>query len=189
MKTQYYTSASLDGFIADSHHSLDWLFQFGEAGDSYPNFISEVGAIAMGATTYEWILTHPIDEGADRPPAWPYEQPAWVFTSRIMPAIEGADIRFVKGDVLPVHQEMMAAAGNKNIWLVGGGDLVGQFYDRGLLDEVIVSIASVTLGSGAPLLPRTIATPPLRLLSAKVHGDAFAELRYEVPVRADDTPA
>ncbi len=50
MKTQYYTSASLDGFIADSHHSLDWLFQFGEAGDSYPNFISEVGAIAMGAT-------------------------------------------------------------------------------------------------------------------------------------------
>ena len=106
-----------------------------------------------------------------------------------MPAIEGADIRFVKGDVLPVHQEMMAAAGNKNIWLVGGGDLVGQFYDRGLLDEVIVSIASVTLGSGAPLLPRTIATPPLRLLSAKVYGEAFAELRYEVPVRADDTTA
>jgi len=189
MKTQYYTAASLDGFIADSHNSLDWLFQFGEAGDSYPNFIREVGAIAMGATTYEWILTHQIDEGADRPQAWPYEQPAWVFTSRIMPAIEGADIRFVKGDVLPVHQEMMAAAGNKNIWLVGGGDLVGQFYDRGLLDEVIVSIASVTLGSGAPLLPRTIATPPLRLLSAKVYGDAFAQLRYEVPVRADDTTA
>jgi dihydrofolate reductase len=92
----------------------------------------------------------------------------------------------VKGDVLPVHQEMMAAAGNKNIWLVGGGDLVGQFYDRGLLDEVIVSIASVTLGSGAPLLPRRIVTPPLRLLSAKVYGEAFAELRYEVPVRADD---
>ena len=143
----------------------------------------------MGATTYEWILTHQMDEGADRPQAWPYEQPAWVFTSRTMPAIEGADIRFVKGDVLPVHQEMMAAAGNKNIWLVGGGDLVGQFYDHGLLDEVIVSIASVTLGSGAPLLPRTITTPPLRLLSAKVYGDAFAELRYEVPVRADETTA
>jgi dihydrofolate reductase len=190
MKTQYYTAASLDGFIADSHHSLDWLFQFGEVqGDSYPNFIREVGAIAMGATTYEWILTHQTEEGADRPQAWPYEQPAWVFTSRILPEIEGADIRFVKGDVLPVHQEMMAAAANKNIWLVGGGDLVGQFYDRGLLDEVIVSIASVTLGSGAPLLPRTIATPPLRLLSAKVYGDAFAELRYEVPVRADDTTA
>jgi dihydrofolate reductase len=189
MKTQYYTATSLDGFIADSQHSLDWLFQFGEAGDSYPNFIGEVGAIAMGATTYQWILTHQINQDADRPQAWLYEQPTWVFTSRILPTIKGADIRFVKGDVLPVHQEMIAAAGNKNIWLVGGGDLVGQFYDRGLLDEIIVSIASVTLGSGAPLLPRTITTPPLRLLSAKVYGDAFAELRYEVPVRTDDTIA
>lgn len=189
MKTQYYTATSLDGFIADSQHSLDWLFQFGEAGDSYPNFIGEVGAIAMGSTTYQWILTHQINEDADRPQAWLYEQPTWVFTSRILPTIKGADIRFVKGDVLPVHQEMIAAAGNKNIWLVGGGDLVGQFYDRGLLDELIVSIASVTLGSGAPLLPRTITTPPLRLLSAKVYGDAFAELRYEVPVRTDDTIA
>jgi dihydrofolate reductase len=84
---------------------------------------------------------------------------------------------------------MMVAAENKNIWIVGGGDLVGQFYDRGLLNEIIVSIASVTLGSGAPLLPRTITTPPLRLLAAKVYGDAFVELRYEVPVRADDKSA
>jgi dihydrofolate reductase len=190
MKTQYYTATSLDGFIADSQNSLDWLFQFGEVqGDSYANFISEVGAIAMGATTYEWILTHQVNESADRLQAWPYEQPTWIFTSRILPTIDGADIRFVKGDVRPVHQEMIVAAGNKNIWIVGGGDLVGQFYDRGLLNEIIVSIASVTLGSGAPLLPRTITTPPLRLLAAKVYGDAFVELRYEVPVRADDKSA
>jgi dihydrofolate reductase len=189
MKTQYYTATSLDGFIADSQNSLDWLFQFGEVqGDSYANFISEVGAIAMGSTTYEWLLNHQSNEG-DRPQAWPYEQPTWVFTSRIVPTIEGADIRFVKGDVRPVHQEMIVAAGNKNIWIVGGGDLVGQFYDRGLLDEIIVSIASVTLGSGAPLLPRTITKPPLRLLSAKVYGDAFAELRYEVPISTDDKSA
>jgi dihydrofolate reductase len=182
MKTQYYTATSLDGFIADSQNSLDWLFQFGEAEDSsYLNFIREVGAIAMGSTTYEWILNHHINEGAERPQAWAYEQPTWVFTSRILPTVKGADIRFVKGDVFPVHQEMIAVAGNKNIWLVGGGDLVGQFYDQGLLDEVIVQIASVTLGSGAPLLPRQIVTPPLKLLSAKVYGNAFAELHYEVP--------
>jgi dihydrofolate reductase len=61
MKTQYYTATSLDGFIADSQNSLDWLFQFGEVQeDSYANFISEVGAIAMGATTYKWILNHHI---------------------------------------------------------------------------------------------------------------------------------
>ena len=54
---------------------------------------------------------------------------------------------------------MCAAAQGKNIWLVGGGDLVGQFYDAGLLDEVIVQVGSVTLGAGKPLLPRKIAFP------------------------------
>ena len=56
----------------------------------------------------------------------------------------------------PVHAEMAAAAGGKNVWIVGGGDLAGQFADAGLLDEVIVYIAPVTLGSGAPLLPRCV---------------------------------
>lgn len=181
MKTQYYTATSLDGFIADSHNSLDWLFQFGEAtGDSYSNFIREVGAIAMGSTTYEWILAHNINQDAENPQAWSYEQPTWVFSSRILPEIDGADVRFVKGDVRPVYQEMLAAAGDKNIWIVGGGDLVGQFYDCELLSEIIVSIASVTLGSGAPLLPRTITTPPLKLLSATMYGDSFVELHYQV---------
>lgn len=182
MKTQYYTATSLDGFIADSQNSLDWLFQFGEDPEatSYANFICNVGAIAMGSTTYEWILNQAV-QAADRSQGWAYEQPAWVFTSRDLPMIEGADIRFVRGDVRPVHQAMQAIAGKRNIWIVGGGDLVGQFYDQGLLEEIIVQIASVTLGSGAPLLPRRIVTPPLKLLSATVYGTAFAELRYEVP--------
>jgi dihydrofolate reductase len=187
MKTQYYTATSLDGFIADPNNSLDWLFQFGEPEETdYPDFLREVGALAMGSTTYEWILSHHILPGAKAPQPWPYQQPAWVFTSRSLPGVPGADIRFVRGDVRPVHQEMAAAAGGTNVWLVGGGELVGQFYDHGLLDEVIVSIASVTLGGGAPLLPRAITTPPLRLVGVQTFGEAFAQLRYEVPrVRHD----
>jgi dihydrofolate reductase len=178
MKTQYYTATSLDGFIADSENSLEWLFQLGEPENgSYAAFIENVGAIAMGSTTYEWILNHPSDTGE---PAWTYEQPAWIFTSRTLPTIPGADIQFVRGAVRPVHDAMAAAAGDKNIWLVGGGELVGQFYDQGLLDEVIVQVASVTLGSGAPLLPRRIVAPALKLMSAQVYGHAFVELRYEV---------
>ena len=182
MKTQYYTATSLDGFIADRQNSLDWLLQFGEEGTSdYPDFIREVGVIAMGSTTYEWLLEHQIHPDSDHPQPWPYEQPTWVFTSRSLPAIPGAGIRFVRGDVRPVHQEMVAAAGGKNLWIVGGGELAGQFYDHGLLDELIITIAPVTLGGGAPLLPRAIATPPLRLLSVTAYGDTFAQLRYEVP--------
>ena len=92
----------------------------------------------------------------------------------------GADIRFVNGAVGPVHRQMQAAAENRNIWLVGGGDLVGQFHDAGLLDEIIVQVASVTLGAGRPLLPRRITNPPLRLVSARMIGAGFAELRYAV---------
>jgi len=182
MKTQYYTATSLDGFIADPQNSLDWLFQFGEPEETdYPEFIADVGALAMGSTTYEWILNHHFGPQADHPQPWAYQQPAWVFTSRSLPGVEGADIRFVSGDVRPVHRQMVEAAGGKNVWLLGGGELVGQFYDHGLLDEVIVSIASVTLGGGAPLLPRAITTPPLRLVSVRTFGEAFAQLRYEVP--------
>ena len=68
--------------------------------------------------------------------------------------VPDAKIEFTSGDVAPVHEQMVEAAGERNIWIVGGGDLAGQFADAGLLDEVIVSIAPVTLGAGAPLLPR-----------------------------------
>lgn len=178
-RTQYYTASSLDGFIATTDHSLDWLFQFGESTDDYPAFIADVGALAMGSSTYEWVRRHLAGELASLQ-AWPYAQPTWVFTTRTLPAIEGADIRFVRGDVAAVHRDMVAAADGRNIWVVGGGDLAGQFHDAGLLDDLIVTLASVTLGTGQPLLPRAIVRPPLRLVSAQTYGTAFAQLRYEV---------
>jgi dihydrofolate reductase len=137
----------------------------------------------MGSTTYEWIHANQIRPNSEKPGKWPYTQPTWVFSSRELRRIDGADLRFVRGDVGPVHRQMVAAAGDKNIWLVGGGELVGRFYDQGLLDELFVQVTSVTLGRGAPLLPRRIARPPLRLLSATQWGDAFVQLRYEVPAR------
>jgi dihydrofolate reductase len=76
---------------------------------------------------------------------------------------------------------MVAAAAGQNVWIVGGGDLAGQFYENGLLDEIHVQIGSVTLGAGKPLLPRKITSPPLRLMSVRAVGTGFAELKYEVP--------
>lgn len=116
--------------------------------------------------------------------SWPYTQPAWIFSSRKLPTIEGADLRFVQGEVGQVHTQMRAAAGSKNIWIVGGGDLAGQFYDAGLLDELIIQIGSVTLGNGKPLFPRRILSPHLQLMSVRKIGSGMAELRYEI--RAGD---
>ena len=181
MRTQYYTAASLDGFIATEDDSLEWLFSLGDIEEtSYPEFIKGIGALAMGSTTYEWVLRHLAESGEGAAGGWSYAQPAWVFSRRRLPGVPGADIRFVEGDVRPVHEEMRAAAAGLNVWLVGGGELVGQFYDAGLLDEVIVQIGSVTLGRGKPLLPRRIVSPSLKLVSVQQFGEGFAELRYEV---------
>ncbi len=181
-KTQYYTAASLDGFIADEHNSLDWLFQVDHTGadDHFTRFFAEVGAMAMGATTYEWVLDH--EELLDHPEKWHGyygDTPCWVFTHRELPAVPGATLRFVEGDVAPVHQELRRAAGDKNVWLVGGGELVGQFADHGLLDEILVGIAPVTLGAGAPLLPRRLPAADLELVDV-VRDGQFVRLTYRL---------
>jgi dihydrofolate reductase len=178
-RTQYYTATTLDGFIADPENSLAWLFTRQRDPDgplSYEAFIADVGALAMGATTYEWIVDH---EFRGKDPAewkWPYDVPCWVFTHRELTVVPGAPIMLTSGDVAIVHAEMAAAAGDRNIWIVGGGDLAGQFADAGLLDDVLVSIAPVTLGAGAPLLPRRLE---LRLEDVGRNGD-FAAARYSV---------
>jgi dihydrofolate reductase len=181
VSTQYYTAASLDGFIATEDDSLDWLFPLGDVAETgYPAFIRDVGALAMGASTYEWMLRHVVRAGEPAPGGWPYPQPGWVFTHRALPRAAGADVRFVQGDVRPVHEHMRAAAAGRNLWIVGGGDLAGQFHDAGLLDEIFVQVGSVTLGRGKPLLPRRITAPPLSLVSARPMGTGFAELHYRV---------
>jgi dihydrofolate reductase len=178
--TQYYTATSLDGFIADPEHSLDWLFtreRDPEGPLSYESFIADVGALAMGSTTYEWILDHEFAGKDVSEWKWPYQIPGWVFTHRRLPVVPAAPIEFTSADVAAVHEEMVAAADGRNVWLVGGGDLVGQFADAGLLDEVLVGIVPVTLGGGAPLLPRRLE---LRLEETGRNGD-FVTARFSVP--------
>jgi dihydrofolate reductase len=170
--TQYYTATTLDGFIADPNHSLQWLFtreQDRSGPLNYNEFIANVGALAMGASTYKWILDH--EQGK-----WPYELPTWVFTHGELPTVPDVEITFVSGDVVPVYEQLVAAAGDRNVWIVGGGDLAGQFTDAGLLDEVIVYVAPVTLGAGAPLLPRRLE---LHVEEIARNGD-FACARYSV---------
>jgi dihydrofolate reductase len=181
-KTQYYTATSLDGYIADEHNSLDWLFEVdrAEADDQFARFFADVGAMAMGATTYEWVLDH--EHLRDQPEKWHVyygETPCWVFTHRALRPLPGTDIRFVQGDVRPVHLEMTQAAGDRNVWLVGGGELVGQFADCSLLDEVLVGIAPVTLGAGAPLLPRRLTAADLELIDV-ARDNQFVRLSYQL---------
>lgn len=177
----YHTATTLNGFLADDQDSLSWLFAVPGSADAeseFSHFLAGVGALVMGSTTYEWIVEH--EQLVDHPEKWFYDAIAsFVMTSRPQPAIPGADIRFRSGDIGQVWREVSEAAGDRDIWLVGGGDLVGQFADAGHLDEVRVSVAPVTLVSGRPLLPRRIESDRLTLESVKQAGQ-FAELVYSV---------
>lgn len=182
MRTQYYTATTIDGYIADENNSLDWLFEVDDGGDANPfgDFFAQVGAFAMGATTYEWVLAH--ENAVEEPEKWlsPYgDIPAWIFTHRELPRIPGANLNFVRGEVAPVHEQMVKAAAGRNVWLVGGGELVGSFADAGLLDEIILGVAPATLGAGAPVLPRRLTSKRLNLTSVSQLGQ-FANLTYQV---------
>lgn len=149
MSTIYFTASSLDGYIVDDHNSLDWLTSrdIDATGPfAYQGFSMSVGALVMGATTYEWV----VDE---RPGEWPYPQPTWVLTHRPDIVRPNHPVQTFAGDVAELHPRLAQAAGYKDVWLVGGGDAAAQFVRDGLVDELVVCYAPCTLGSGGLLLP------------------------------------
>ena len=177
----YDAAASLDGFIADEHDSLDWLFAV-PGGDEAQHELVPTGIAVnvMGSTTYLWVVEH--EDMLAHPATWRDafgETPTFVFTTRQLPAPEGADVRFVSGPVADVLPAIRDAAGGGSVWVVGGGDLAGQFFDAGARDEIALSLTPVALGAGAPVLPRRIGSDRLRLVSARAFGQ-FARLVYAV---------
>lgn len=175
------TATSINGWIADENNSLDWLFAV--EGGEHPDaglFPQDVTVMVEGATTYEWLLAQ--EDVLNHPEKWQGfhgERPTFLFTTRDLPVPEGADVRIVSGAVTDHVDAIRGAAGDGDIWVVGGGDLAGQFLDAGLLDEIAISVAPVALTGGAPLLPRRVGSERLRLVSARAYGQ-FARLVYEV---------
>ena len=176
-KIDYYVAQSLDGYIATEDDDLSWLLttEFGPAGwqTGYEEFYSRIGAIAMGSATYEWILREL--------PSWSYEDvPTWVFTRREgLPVPAGADVRFTSEPVTQVADAMKAAAGDKDAWLMGGGDLAGQFAAAGVLDRLTVCIVPSWLGGGRPTISGPLAAN-LTFLRADVYPTGPVQLRYAV---------
>ncbi len=181
-KVRYYCAMSLDGFIAETDDTLAWLLDYegnydaAEAtGGGYESFYAEIGALVMGSTTYEWILR----EGGE----WPYAgKPTWVLSSRALPLPEGdaVDVRIVDADPPAIRGEVVAAAGERDCWIVGGGNVASQFADHGLIDRVEVTVVPVVLGAGKPLFDHRLPGGPMRLLGVRPTANGMVELRYEV---------
>lgn len=174
-------AVTINGYLADVNHSLQWLFDVPGAGEPDPTLLPEdVSLHVEGANTYLWILEH--EKLLDQPAKWQklYGQiPTYVFTNRQLPIPAGADVRFVKGEVAELLPELREAAAEGNIWVLGGGELLGQFLDINALDRFALTIAPAALSGGAPLLPRTIGSDRLELSEARQVGP-FARLIYRV---------
>lgn len=174
--TKYYVASSIDGFIADADDRIDWLMQFGfeEFDEHYQRFFSGIGAIVMGAATYDFLL-------ADESTEWPYPGiPTWVVTHRVLPSIPGAELTFFEGDLAALDGELRDAAGDRDVWVVGGGSVAAQFADAGLLDELHVTYVPVLVGSGKPLLPVSAASTPLTLSDTTTFPSGAVEHIYRL---------
>ena len=75
---------------------------------------------------------------------------------------------------------MVAAAGERNLWVVGGGNVASQFADAGLLDELLVTVVPVVLGDGKPLFDRRLPGGPMQLTGTRTFDSGMVELRYEI---------
>ena len=163
----YYTAMSLDGFVADEHDRLDWLFaqEADPSGDlGFAEVDAGAGALIMGRRTFDWVVA----ELARTGDVWPHRQPCWVVTRREGAVPDGADVRFTGGPAAEVVAAARRAAGEKLVWCVGGGETATGLAAAGVLDEVWVAVAPVMLGAGSPVLSKRL---DLELLTTGRNGD------------------
>jgi dihydrofolate reductase len=172
----YYLAMSLDGKIADPEGGVEWLegFQPPEAY-GYAAFYEGLGAMVMGAGTYEWFLNAAVD--------WPYQGlEAVVMTGREWPQPPGGRVRFASAAPGEVVGSLKAAHAG-DIWLVGGARLAAAFAEQDLIDEYAITIIPVVLGAGIPLLgprPGLSHLQSLALVEHRVYPDGVLHLRYAV---------
>lgn len=180
----YATATSLDGYIADRDNALDWLFAV-EGGDEAmaegEAFMAGITVPVEGSTTYRWLLEH--EALLAKPERWQTffgTRKTFVFSSHAdLPLVPGADIQVLDGPVASHIDTILAAAGDGDVHLVGGGALAADFAAAGYLDAISLSIAPVTLGGGAPLFPASFDSSRLRLTDAHQTGQ-FIQAEYDV---------
>lgn len=170
-KIRLYIAQTLDGYIATKEESLDWLFDVeGEGDNGYSEFLADIDTVVMGRRTYDWVMNQ--ENGV-----YPYsELKGVIFSNSAFATPE--QVHVVSGSVADWAKGALTEDG-KDIWVIGGGELIRQFLEADLVDELIVTTAPVLLGDGVRLFPSGKYEAKLELLSVKTYGQ-FAESAYRV---------
>lgn len=166
-----FIATSLDGYIATKDDSLEWLFKVdGEGDNGYSDFYETVDTVIMGRRTYDWLLEQELE-------SFPYEGKECYVFSRTL-SEDNENVKFFSGDVVDFTNHLKNKEG-KDIWVMGGGDLIHSFIKEKLVDELIITVSPVLIGKGIPLFKEVDFELELTLKSIN-RFNQFVELHYEV---------
>ena len=177
-KSIYYFTMSLDGYIADSKGSVDWMTGAPNIDYGFQEFYDEVGTVLLGSTTYQHML-----KMGD---FFPYpDRDVIVCTSNDKLKLAAESVQLSQDDPAKILARLQLEDESKGlIWVGGGGTLAGSLFEAGLIDELRVFIQPVVLGSGTKaLIKDSLTARALELQSTKEWPAGIIELRYLVPKR------
>ncbi len=172
-KTILYIAASLDGFIAGPNDDISWLNPYQGIETGYKEFFAGVGAIIEGRRTYEIEVKNGWDKL--------HSLPLFVL-AKDGPAQKPtrAGVTFTHEDIAKVLRKAKAAAGNKNVWIEGGANVAQQFINRGLIDEIVLTLIPVLLGDGIRLFDNIHGLFNLSLTGVKHFDKGMIQLVYKL---------
>ena len=163
-----YIASSLDGFIARKNGSVDWLDKFNSPGEDYgyKDFLLGIDVVIMGNKTYRQVLTF-----GD----FPYkDKKCFVFSPK---AGQDENVTFVNGEVNKFFKSLNSKS-KKDIWLVGGANLIKQFLKYDMIDEFIISVIPVILGEGINLFATSISELNLTLDNVRKYDSGIVQMSY-----------
>lgn len=173
-RIKLYIACSLDGYIARKDGSIDWLTEYennSETNYGYSEFYSSIGTVLMGRKTYEQVLGF-----GD----WPYgEKKAYVFTRQEEPLRREKNVEFISGHVGEFVRRLKENT-EEDIWLVGGSQLIKVFLEENLVQDFIVFVVPIILGSGIPLFDRIGKEIRLRTGRVERYESGLVRLEYEI---------
>jgi len=173
-RIKLYIACSLDGFIARKNGSIDWLTKYEnnpETDYGYSEFYASIGTVLMGRKTYEQVLGF-----GD----WPYgEKKTYVFTRQKEPLRREKNIEFVSGNVGEFVRRLKGNT-EEDLWLVGGSQLIKVFLEEDLVQDLIVFVVPIILGSGIPLFDRIGEEIRLRTGKVERYENGLVRVEYEI---------
>lgn len=170
-------ATSADGFIARPDGDIEWLTRRAPLDYGLGEFSKTIDTILIGRKTYDWALDYQRKTGS-KDSVFDKNVKNYIF-SHTPPKEVAPGVEFVSEPVKPFAQRLRATPG-KNIWMMGGGELIASFLDAGEIDEFDLHVVPVFIGEGIPLIAPRHRDISLRLLVASNYPDGVVRLHYAV---------